>query len=55
MWSTIFQSHFGRGSYIVRQGVAGDTFYIISEGNVKVTQKKEGKFRHLSTHVSKTL
>jgi len=34
-------SHFGRGSYIVRQGVAGDTFYIISEGKVKVTQKKE--------------
>ena len=37
------QSHFGRGAYIVRQGAAGDTFYIISEGKVKVTQKKEGK------------
>ena len=36
------QSHFGRGAYIVRQGAAGDTFYIISEGKVKVTQKKEG-------------
>ena len=38
------QSHFGRGAYIVRQGAAGDTFYIISEGKVKVTQKKEGKW-----------
>ena len=39
----LLQSHFGRGAYIVRQGAAGDTFYIISEGKVKVTQKKEGK------------
>ena len=38
----LLQSHFGRGAYIVRQGAAGDTFYIISEGKVKVTQKKEG-------------
>ena len=39
----LLQSHFGRGAYIVRQGAAGDTFYIITEGKVKVTQKKEGK------------
>jgi CRP-like cAMP-binding protein len=27
----------------VRQGTSGDTFYIISEGQVRVTQKVEGK------------
>ena len=43
----LLQSHFGRGAYIVRQGAAGDTFYIISEGKVKVTQKKEGKWGSL--------
>ena len=42
----LLQSHFGRGAYIVRQGAAGDTFYIITEGKVKVTQKKEGKSSH---------
>ena len=41
--TVLLQSHFGRGAYIVRQGAAGDTFYIITEGKVKVTQKKEGK------------
>lgn len=40
----LLQSHFGRGAYIVRQGAAGDTFYIISGGKVKVTQKKEGTY-----------
>ncbi|XP_059097013.1 cGMP-dependent protein kinase, isozyme 1-like isoform X2 [Tigriopus californicus] len=34
---------FPRGSYIIRQGTSGDTFYIISEGKVKVTKRQEGK------------
>lgn len=27
------------GAYIIRQGASGDTFYLISQGNVKVTQR----------------
>ncbi|KAL3185611.1 hypothetical protein MRX96_028878 [Rhipicephalus microplus] len=30
------------GVYIIRQGTSGDTFFIISHGNVKVTQRIEG-------------
>lgn len=30
------------GEYIVRQGAAGDTFFIIKRGRVKVTKKDEG-------------
>jgi len=30
-----------KGDYIVRQGTSGDTFYIISEGDVKVTKRTE--------------
>jgi CRP-like cAMP-binding protein len=37
-----FQNVFNRGEYIVRQGSSGDTFYIISEGQVRVTKKMEG-------------
>jgi len=39
------------GEYIVREGTSGDTFYIISEGDVKVTKKtnnKEDEIRTLS-------
>lgn len=32
---------FNRGEYILRQGSSGDTFYIISEGQVRVTKKVE--------------
>lgn len=32
-----------KGDYIVRQGTHGDTFYIISEGQVRVTKRVEGK------------
>ena len=31
------------GNYIVREGTSGDTFYIISEGDVRVTKKSAGK------------
>ncbi|EFA12840.1 cGMP-dependent protein kinase, isozyme 1 [Tribolium castaneum] len=30
------------GVYIIRQGANGDTFFIISSGSVKVTQRKQG-------------
>jgi len=30
------------GDYIIRQGGVGDTFFIISQGRVKVTKKEEG-------------
>ena len=35
--------NFSHGDYIVRQGTSGDTFYIISEGQVRVTRRVEGK------------
>jgi len=38
-----FQAIFSQGSYIIRQDTSGDTFYIISEGKVKVTKRIEGK------------
>ncbi|KAF5297410.1 hypothetical protein FQR65_LT01341 [Abscondita terminalis] len=31
------------GAYIIRQGATGDTFFIISSGNVKVTQRPIGR------------
>ncbi|XP_056275732.1 cGMP-dependent protein kinase 1 isoform X2 [Pseudoliparis swirei] len=34
------ETHYNEGDYIIRQGAAGDTFYIISKGQVKVTEKK---------------
>ncbi|XP_041981951.1 cGMP-dependent protein kinase, isozyme 2 forms cD4/T1/T3A/T3B isoform X2 [Aricia agestis] len=33
------ETHYQMGDYIVRQGARGDTFFIISKGQVKVTQK----------------
>ena len=35
---------FSHGDYIVRQGTSGDTFYVISEGQVRVTRRVEGKY-----------
>ncbi|XP_028827450.1 cGMP-dependent protein kinase 1-like isoform X2 [Denticeps clupeoides] len=32
-------THYRDGDYIIRQGATGDTFFIISEGQVKVTQQ----------------
>ncbi|XP_060928051.1 cGMP-dependent protein kinase 1 [Limanda limanda] len=34
------------GDYITQQGATGDTFYIISKGQVKVTEKKPGHEEH---------
>uniref|UniRef100_A0A668ANB3 Cyclic nucleotide-binding domain-containing protein n=1 Tax=Myripristis murdjan TaxID=586833 RepID=A0A668ANB3_9TELE len=36
------QTHYSEGDYIIRQGATGDTFYIISKGQVKVTEKTPG-------------
>ncbi|XP_067462995.1 cGMP-dependent protein kinase 1 isoform X7 [Thunnus thynnus] len=36
------ETHYTEGDYIIRQGAMGDTFYIISKGQVKVTEKKPG-------------
>ncbi|XP_053611097.2 cGMP-dependent protein kinase, isozyme 2 forms cD4/T1/T3A/T3B isoform X3 [Plodia interpunctella] len=33
------ETHYQTGDYIIRQGARGDTFFIISKGEVKVTQK----------------
>ena len=34
---------FAKGDYIVREGTHGDVFYIISQGQVRVTRKVPGK------------
>uniref|UniRef100_A0A8C2GSM6 cGMP-dependent protein kinase n=1 Tax=Cyprinus carpio TaxID=7962 RepID=A0A8C2GSM6_CYPCA len=34
------ETHYSDGDYIIRQGATGDTFFIISEGQVRVTQQK---------------
>ncbi|GAA6228502.1 cGMP-dependent protein kinase 1-like isoform X2 [Lates japonicus] len=33
------ETHYSDGDYIIRQGATGDTFFIISEGQVKVSQQ----------------
>ena len=48
-----FQTIYQKGDYIVRQGTHGDTFYIISEGQVRVTKRVEGNFPILSNHVNR--
>jgi len=41
MADVIETEYYTPGSYIIRQGQSGDTFYIISSGSVKVTQKSQ--------------
>ncbi|XP_059221364.1 cGMP-dependent protein kinase, isozyme 2 forms cD4/T1/T3A/T3B isoform X3 [Stomoxys calcitrans] len=47
------ETHYQQGDYIVRQGARGDTFFIISKGQVKVTIKQpntqEEKFIRILT------
>jgi len=38
-----------KGNYIVREGTSGDTFYIISDGEVRVTKKTDGKEEEIRT------
>uniref|UniRef100_A0A3P8WBI1 cGMP-dependent protein kinase n=1 Tax=Cynoglossus semilaevis TaxID=244447 RepID=A0A3P8WBI1_CYNSE len=37
------ETHYTEGAHIVQQGATGDTFYIISKGQVKVTERKTGQ------------
>uniref|UniRef100_A0A673ABT9 cGMP-dependent protein kinase n=1 Tax=Sphaeramia orbicularis TaxID=375764 RepID=A0A673ABT9_9TELE len=39
MADVLEETHYGDGDYIIRQGATGDTFFIISEGQVKVSQQ----------------
>ncbi|XP_075895078.1 cGMP-dependent protein kinase 1 [Nelusetta ayraudi] len=43
MSDLVEEMHYAEGDYIFRQGAAGDTFYIISKGQVKVMEKKAGQ------------
>merc|ERR1719295_1980825 len=36
------ETSYQNGDYIIRQGAVGDTFFIISQGRVKVTKKESG-------------
>lgn len=36
------QEFYPAGAYIIRQGASGDTFFLISQGTVKVTQRIPG-------------
>merc|ERR1719365_12723 len=36
------ETTYKEGDYIIRQGAVGDTFFIISQGRVKVTKKESG-------------
>ncbi|XP_040928394.1 cGMP-dependent protein kinase 1 isoform X2 [Betta splendens] len=36
------ETHYSDGDYIIRQEAAGDTFYVISKGQVNVTETKPG-------------
>nr|XP_020444067.1 cGMP-dependent protein kinase 1-like [Monopterus albus] len=36
------ETHYSGGDYIIRQGATGDTFFIISEGQVNVSQQNPG-------------
>ena len=45
-WFFIFQTIYQKGDYIVRQGTHGDTFYIISEGQVRITKRVEGNSKY---------
>ncbi|CAN9513376.1 unnamed protein product [Ophioblennius macclurei] len=40
------ETHYLDGDYIIRQGATGDTFYIISKGQVTVTEKRPGHDEH---------
>lgn len=38
----MLQEFYPAGAYVIRQGATGDTFFLISQGNVKVTQRITG-------------
>ena len=43
-----FQEFYAAGTYIIRQGGRGDSFFIISSGRVQVTQRLPGTVKRLS-------
>ncbi|XP_012718724.2 cGMP-dependent protein kinase 1 [Fundulus heteroclitus] len=43
LFDHVEETNFADGDYIFRQGAIGDTFYIISKGQVSVTEKKPGR------------
>lgn len=42
MVDVLEEAHHDQGDYIIRQGARGDSFYIISNGKVKVTKREKG-------------
>ncbi|XP_077571147.1 cGMP-dependent protein kinase 1 [Stigmatopora nigra] len=46
------EARYAQGDYIVRQGVPGDTFYIIAKGQVIVTEKKAGDEERVVSQLS---
>jgi cGMP-dependent protein kinase len=40
------QTFYNPGDYIIRQGARGDTFFIISKGQVSAEMKKSHKLYH---------
>lgn len=48
----LLQEFYPAGAYIIRQDASGDTFFIISSGSVKVTQRPPG---HLEEEEIRTL
>ncbi|KAM4745172.1 cGMP-dependent protein kinase 1 [Anableps anableps] len=42
------ETNYSDGEYVFRQGAVGDTFYIISKGQVNVTEKKPGRLEQIA-------
>ena len=42
MGDVLEQETFKAGEYIIREGTSGDTFYILAEGEVRVTKRVNG-------------
>ncbi|XP_014837734.1 PREDICTED: cGMP-dependent protein kinase 1-like isoform X1 [Poecilia mexicana] len=43
LFDQVQETNYSDGDYVFRQGAVGDTFYIISKGQVSVTEKKPGR------------
>ena len=43
MGDVLEQEVFEGGDYIIREGTSGDTFYILAQGDVRVTKRVNGK------------
>ncbi|CAL9682452.1 unnamed protein product [Knipowitschia caucasica] len=47
------ETHYNDSDYIIRQGATGDTFFIISEGKVKVTQQNSNGEQVMEKNMTK--